>query len=664
MKKTLVLLGFLGCLSFFGVYAQKPVKKVATKPQANAEPTKPAPYIFSIASDTVFKEEFIRQLNKNRKEKANPTKEELTDYLNLYLNFKLKVKEAMSMQLDTNPSFISELAGYRKQLAAPYLTDKKVSEGLMQEAYERMKTEVNASHILINVAQNASPADTLAAYNKITDLRKRILKGELMDSMAARYSEDPSAKRNFGKLGWFTVFQMVYPFENTAYKTIKGDISQPFRTQFGYHIMKVNETRPARGEVKVQHIMLRTGYGSSKETLANAKEKIDSAFAELQKGVPFESVVEKYSQDDGSKGNKGTMNWIASLSGYPDDFKDVCFALKKDETSKPFSTDYGWHIAKFVDFRPLGEYKDNLDVIKSKVSRDLRAESSKAAVIIRVKKENNYKEYPANLNEFIGKLDSSFLKGSWKYDSTKMTNKPLFTVGTKTYGQKDFASFLVANQAAHEKENAGMIAKTQFNDWANDKCLAYEESILEIKSSDFRNIMQEYHDGILLFDLTDRKVWSKALSDTLGLEKFYEPNKAKYMWKERVVYDTYFCKDAKTKETAVKLFNSGKTQDEVFKKINKKMMGSLSAKETRSEQSDAAAAKLWTAKGVVDITEADAYKFNYVKGIIPPEAKTLKEAKGLVTSDYQEYLMLEWVVELRNKYPVRVNEEALKNLYN
>ncbi|MBC7383939.1 MAG: peptidylprolyl isomerase [Bacteroidia bacterium] len=663
MKKTAVLLGFLSCISTTGVLAQKPVKKITEKTTVVAEPVKNNPYIFSIATDTVYKEEFMRQLNKNRKDKNTPTETELREYLDLYINFKLKVKEAVAMRLDTNPNFRSELMGYRKQLAAPYLTDKKVSETLMQEAYDRMKTEVNASHILINVAPNASPADTLAAFNKISDIRKRALKGEIFDSLATLYSEDPSAKKGFGKLGWFTAFQMVYPFENMAYKTPKGEISQPFRTQFGYHIMKVNDSRPSRGEIKIQHIMVRTGYGASSEILTAAKEKIDAAYTALQGGEAFESVVEKYSQDDGSKSNKGNMNWMPSLSGYPDDFKDKAFALKKDELSKPFSTDYGWHIIKYIDYRPLGEFKDNQDVIKNKVSRDSRAEGSKTAVIARVKKENNYKEYSANLKEFTSKLDSSYLKGNWIYDSTKTSGKPLFSIGDKTYTEKDFGAYLAVNQTPHEKENAAMAAKTQFNNWAADKCLAYEESILEKKFPDFNNIMQEYHDGILLFDLTDKKVWSKALSDTAGLEQYYLPNNAKYMWKERLKYDTYFCKDAKTKELAIKMFKSGKTEDEVIKKINKKVAGSISVKETKAEQSDAIAAKLWNLKGVVNIDEPDAFKFYLVNGMVSPEPKTLKEGKGLVTSDYQEYLMKEWVKELRSKYAVNVNEQALTDLY-
>ncbi|MDZ4669179.1 MAG: peptidylprolyl isomerase [bacterium] len=662
MKKTALLLGFLGCFGAFQISAQKSSKNVPAKKPVAVEVQKPNPAIFTIGSEVVNQDEFLRQLNKNRKDKGKPTEAEISEYLDLYINFKLKVKEAMTLQLDTNPAFISELAGYRKQLATPYLNDKKVTEGLMQEAYERMKAEVNASHILINVAPNASPKDTLAAYTKVLDLRKRALKGESFDSLASKYSDDPSAKKNFGKLGWFTVFQMVYPFENMAYTTPKGDISVPFRTQFGYHIMRVNNNRPARGEVKAQHIMIRTGYGASTETMNNAKERIDAAYSESLKGVPFDSLVERYSQDDGSKGNNGVMNWMASLSGYPDEFKDVCFGLKKDETSKPFATEYGWHMVKYVDYRALGDYKEVQDVIKNKVTRDSRSEGSKTAVIVRVKKENSYKENTVNINEFTAKMDSSFLKGAWKYDEKKMGDKTLFTVGTMSYSAKEFGSYLEMNQEPHEKENAAMIAKNQFTAWANDKCLAYEESILETKYPEFNNIMTEYHDGILLFDLTDRKVWSKAINDTAGLESFHAGSKSKYMWKERVNYQTYNCMDAKTKATAVKMFNSGKKDAEVFKKLCKKIPNAVVAKDHKAEKTDATAAKLWDKKGVVDIIEPDVNRFYYVLGVMPPEPKSLKEAKGLVTSDYQEYLMEAWVKELRAKYPIVVNEPELLNL--
>jgi len=661
MRKSAILLGLFASLISLNGMAQKAAKKSqAAMKTSNV----PQAFVFTFGKDTVYKPEFLRQLNKNRKETGLPSEAELNDYLNLYINFKLKVKEAIAMQLDTNPSFKSELAGYRRQLTVPYMSDKKVTEALMAEAYERMKSEVNGSHILINVGQNASPADTLAAWNKIADLRKRILKGEAFDSIAFKYSEDPSAKRNYGTLGWFTAFQMVYPFENVAYQLNVGDISMPFRTQFGYHIMKLNNKRANRGEVKVQHIMIRTGIGSTPEQIADAKLVIDSAYLKIQNGANFEQMVEQYSQDEGSKANKGNMNWMASLSGFPDVFKDIAFGLQTGELSKPFATDFGWHLIKLLEKRPLGTYKEVQDIVKSKVSRDTRSESSKAAVITRVKKEGNFSVNEINLKYLMSKLDTGFMKGVWEYDSAKIINKTLFTIGNKSHGTREFGSYLQLNQKPLDKGNVQMVARNMFNDWASEKCLAYEESMLESKYEDFRNIMQEYHDGILLFDLTDRKVWGKAMLDTLGLEQFYNANKSKYMWKERLEYRVYTCLDAKNKAAAMKMLRAGKSEMETLQKLNKKIVGTLSSKSMKSEQSDPTASKLWEQTGVVDIQSEDgSHKFYYIIGKVAAEPKELKEAKGLVTSDYQDVLMNDWIKELRAKYEVQINQQTLKTLH-
>lgn len=660
MRKSAILLGLFASLISINGMAQKAAKK--SQPAIKTTNATQA-FVFTFGNDTVYKPEFLRQLNKNRKETALPSETELNEYLNLYINFKLKVKEAVSMRLDTNPSFKSELTGYRRQLAVPYMSDKKVTEALMAEAYERMKTEVNASHILINVGQNASASDTLAAWNKINDLRRRILKGESFDSIAFNYSEDPSAKRNTGLLGWFTVFQMVYPFENVAYQLNVGDISQPFRTQFGYHLMKLNNKRANRGEVKVQHIMIRTGIGSTPEQIADAKILIDSVYQKIQQGATVEQMVEQYSQDEGSKANKGNMNWMASLSGFPDVFKDIAFSLQTGELSKPFATDFGWHLIKLLEKRPLGTFKEVQDIVKSKVSRDTRSESSKAAVIARVKKEGNFSVNETNLKYLMSKLDTGFMKGVWEYDSAKVLNKTLFTIGNKTHSTREFGSYLQLNQKPLDKGNIQMVARNMFNEWASEKCLAYEESMLEVKYEDFRNIMQEYHDGILLFDLTDKKVWGKAMLDTLGLEQFYNANKSKYMWKERLEYSIYTCLDAKAKQAAIKMLKAGKSEMDMLLKLNKKVAGTVSSKSMKGEQAEPTAAKLWEQTGVVDIQSEDgANKFYYIIGKVAAEPKELKEAKGLVTSDYQDLLMNEWIKELRAKYAVQINQSAVKTL--
>ncbi len=668
MKRIPFLFLAAGCIATSAI-AQKataPAKKSGTKSVAAATPVQnKSPWVFTYGADSVYKAEFERLLSKNKKDKERPTEAEVIEYLELYENFKMKVKEAELMKLDTNQSFKTELAGYRKQLANPYLTDKKVTEGLITEAYERMKQEVNASHVLINCAENASPKDTLVAYNKILALRNRIIKGESFDSVAAKSSEDPSAVKNHGNLGWFTVFQMIYPFETQAYTTPKGQVSMPFRTRFGYHIVKVVDKRAARGEVKVQHIMLQTGPSATPEVVEEARQKADSAYQRIVAGEAFEKMVELYSQDQGSKANEGMMNYFTSYSNYPETFKNIAFSMEKNEVSKPFKTDYGYHIIKIVDKKPVPEMKEVEETIKNKVSRDSRSESSKLVVAQRIKKQNNYVEYAANLKEFTASVDSTFLQAIWLPGEKDLANnKPVMSLNNQKYTVAQFAAYAKGNQEARPGESVQMILNGLFKKYSDEEALKYEEGQLESKYPDFKNLMQEYHDGILLFDLTDKKVWAKAVNDTTGLEQYMKANQSKYMWKDRVKVYTYSCLDAKVKKEALKMAAAGKTGDEIKAKVNKKMTGSLVITENKYEQTDAQGEKFWDKKGAVDApVENNEFKFYVVEGIVPPEPKAVKDARGIVTSDYQSYLEKEWIKELRAKYPVTVNQPVVNSLF-
>lgn len=626
----------------------------------------PGPVVFTYGSDTVYKSEFERLLLKNRNQKETPTEESVREYLELYQNFKMKVKEAKLMQLDTNTAFKTELAGYRKQLANPYLTDKKATEGLMREAYDHMLTEVEASHILILCGENAKPADTLTAYNKALELRKRYLKGESFDSLAYRESEDQSARNNYGKLGWFSGFDMIYSFEKMAYQTPVGEVSMPFRTSYGYHIIKVSGKRPARGEVKLQHIMRTLQRDPGPEQVAEQKQVIDSVYAMLKAGAAFDDMVARYSQDEGSKPNKGVMNWIPA-NRLPEQFKDPVYELKNEAFSKPIRTPFGYHIVKLLEIKPIAPYKDLEESIKSKVTRDSRAESSKASVVQRIKNENNFREYPANLKAFATSgVDSSIFMAGYEYKESNFPGKTLFSLGEKTYTDRDFARYLISSSEGYEPgQSVFMKVNNIYKRYVEEQALAYEEARLEDKYEDFRNLMQEYHDGILLFDLTDKKVWDKAIADTIGLEKFHEANKKKYMWKERVHVLVFSSLDAKTKKAAMKMAQAGKSVDEIKAKLNKKITGAVVVTEMKAEQGESAETdKLYDKQGVVDIPDQNnQYRFYYVKGIVAPEPKMLKEAKGMVTSDYQNYLEKEWIRELRAKYPVTVNEEIVKTLF-
>jgi peptidyl-prolyl cis-trans isomerase SurA len=624
------------------------------------------PWVFTYGKDTVYKAEFERLLSKNRKDKERPSEQEVREYLELYENFKMKVKEANKMQLDTSSAFKTELAGYRKQLANPYLTDKKVTESLVKEAYNRMKEEVNASHILINCAENAPPKDTLAAYNKVLDLRKRILKGESFDSVASKYSEDPSAKKNYGSLGWFTAFYMIYPFETQAYNTAKGQVSMPFRTRFGYHIVKVNDRRPARGEVKVAHIMIQGNQSNDAMQWEDAKKKIDTVYQKLMSGGSFEELAKTYSQDQSSNQNGGVMSYMSSFSNYPEAFKDICFNTTVGEVSKPFKTDFGWHIIKSLEKKPVPELKEVEESIKTKINRDSRSESNKMVVAQRIKKENTYKEYAANIKEMTAGMDSSFLDGSWMPDYKLMPEKPVISIGSKIWNTHDFAKYLTTVQEPHKGESKEMIVANQLKKFSDEKAMEYEESILDTKYEDFRNLMQEYHDGILLFDLTDKKVWTKAVTDTAGLEKYYEVTKSKYMWKDRLAVYTVTCLNEKAKNEAMKMAAAGKTNEEIAAKLNKKIAGTVSFDLAKYEKgANPQMDKFWDKKGAEDIkNEGGQFKFYIISGIVGPENKTIKEARGVITSDYQSYLEKEWIRELRNTYPVVVNEPVLQTLFN
>jgi peptidyl-prolyl cis-trans isomerase SurA len=667
MKKSIFpfLLAILAIHSFAQAPKSKsaaPAKKAPVQP---APAAKPNSWIFTYGSDTVFQQEFERLLSKNRKEKQTPTQDEINEYLELYQNFKMMVKEAQLVQLDTFTAFKNELAGYRKQLANPYLTDKKVTDQLIQEAYNRTKEEINASHILINCAENASPKDTLAAFNKINDLRKRILKGERFDSLAARFSEDPSASKNLGNLGWFTAFYMIYPFENMAYATPIGQVSLPFRTKYGYHIIKTNNKRVARGEVKVAHIMLQIPQNADEVVTADTKTMIDGIYNRLVNGESFDSLAKEYSSDMSSKNNGGIMNFMASLSNYPEVFKDVAFTTPKGQLSQPFRTDYGWHIVKTLEIKPVPELSEVQESLKNKITRDSRSESNRLAVAARIKRETKYKEYPQVLKEFSATLDSTFLDGNWEPNMKDGSEKTILSFNDRNFDTRDFANYVRAQQEPHKGESVDMVIRNLYKNYTNEKAIEYEESILEIKHEDFKYLMQEYHDGIMLFDLKDKKVWSKSVSDTVGLEAFHKQNASKYMWKERLKVYTLLCLDEKTELAAMKMAKAGKSNTEIVAKLNKKIKGAVTIDSAKYEKgANPAFDKLWDTKGVVDLAnENNTYRFHIVFGVVAAEPKSLKEARGPATSDYQNYLEKEWIQELRNKYPVTVNSPALGNLF-
>ncbi|MES2593311.1 MAG: peptidylprolyl isomerase [Bacteroidota bacterium] len=623
--------------------------------------------LMTIGSHKVTVAEFQNVYHKNNAAEIKNDNKSLNDYVDLFVNFKLKVIEAEEMRLDTSKAFKDELAVYRKQLAQPYLTDKDVNEKLLKETYGRLQEDVRASHILVKVTENALPKDTLEAYNKIMKIRSRILKGEDFNKVAAEkgISDDPSSKDNGGDLGYFTAMQMVYPFETAAYTTKVGDISMPVRTRFGYHIIKINDRRKAQGEVLVAHIMVKTPPNMSKEDSLNAYTKISEIYSKLKAGAKFDELATQFSDDKTSAKKGGELTWFGT-NKMPIEFEKASFALQnKNDFSAPLKTKYGWHVIKLMDKKGLESFETMKNELKDKVTKDSRSQVGRTSLIAKLKTEYKFKENIAARDEFYKVIDSTLFDARWDASKASALKKPLFNLNEKTYTQTDFANYVASHQSKRPKTDEKMLINQIYKQFVEETVIAYEESRLDQKYPEFKALMEEYHDGILLFELTDRKVWSKAVKDTVGSKEFYEKNKSNYMWEERADASVYSSADAAIAKQVRSFLTDKKAEKDILTEINKNSQLNLQAESrlfTKGENEFVD--KQWKVGISPDLISEKDKKVIIVavNKIVPPSPKSYLDAKGIVTADYQNYLEKEWLTELKKKYAVSIDKNVLTTI--
>ncbi len=647
MKKTLVLFLF-GFLTQF-TFAQKD------------------PVVMTINNKPVTKSEFLQIYTKNN---PNPSfdKDSLDRYMELFQVFKLKVAEAEALGYDTLPRLQKELDGYKKQLALPYLIDSVQNQSMVQEAYNRTATEVRCSHILVKLDPNASPKDTLAAYNRLLGLKARIEKGEDFASVAKSKlgSEDPSVVNNGGDLGYFTAFQMVYPFEEKAYNTPVGTVSEPFRTRFGYHILKVTDKRPARGTIKVAHLMISTGREATTETRQNAEKKINEIYDSLMAGSSWEKMVTAYSEDANSVKKGGELPAFGSGTSQRMvlEFEDAAFALKKaGEFSKPVKTQYGYHIIKLIEWTPVKSFDNMRRELQAKVNKDERSKITQDSFVQKLKTQYNYAYKGSKaLVSMESQIDSTFFVGKWKASSVK-SNKTLFVLDGKKYKQQDFAAYMEKNFRSVRKDAAPVVIEQLYQQWEKNQVLAYEEALLPAKYPAYKALVQEYHDGIILYEIMQDQVWNKAVKDTAGLRAFFMENRSKYAWTNRIDATVYECKD---EFIAVQVYGMLVQSDTVNSKavldvINKDSELNLKVRMNKFEvaQTPYLQNRNFT-PGLNPVYSMDG-KWYVVKvaALLPPAPKEYTEAKGLATSDYQAFLEKKWLEALRLKHKIVINEDVL-----
>lgn len=623
------------------------------------------PVLFTYGGNPVGKKEFLRMYTKNlNTQKPDFSEKALREYLTLYSRFKMKVAEAEAMKLDTLKSIDGELTSYKKQLAKTYLTDNEVKDKLVNEAYERMKKEVEVAHILITYPRGTD--DTLGAKSKADSLYNELTQKKAdWSNLVTQYSEDKQSAVNGGNIGYMTALQYVYLFENEAYKTPVGQYSKPFKTIFGYHIVKKLNERPSRGEVQVAQILVQVRKSDGEAGEKAAKQKADSLVTALRKGADFKKMVELYSDDKYSKNSDGELASFGVGTMDPI-FENAAFAMKNTgDISNPVQTKYGFHIIKLLKKIPLRPLDSVRTELTRRVEKDGRMDFAKVEYTNRTKERLKYKEFPEALTQLInGIKDSDLQNGNFKAADYRSYSKPLFEMAGVQITQKDFANYIETYTKGRIYGTKESSLRSLFKNYSEKMLYDHQEEKLMEENEDYRNLINEYKDGIMLFELTDRMVWSKASTDTVGLKKFHDLNSSKYIWPPSLKGRLWKTQDEETMKALIKELNKSPkpSPDDILKELNAAVV-KASYEQGKFEQGR-----------FLDEIKMEAGKYSkYFKNddgtyslmdvdekFDTGTEKTLAEARGLVVSDYQEYLEKYWIAELEMKYPVKVMEPVLK----
>lgn len=609
--------------------------------------------LFTINGQPTSVEEFSYIYQKNNiNGQADFSKQSLEDYLKLFINYKLKVQEAKDLGLDTIPALKAEYEGYRKQLLDAHLK-KVIDEPLMKQEYERAKLDVAISHIFVDKKSEKS-------LERIQEAMSKLKKGQDFATVAQKYSADSLSAKAGGKIGYFTALQIGFPqIEDAIYNTPVGKYSDIIETDLGYHILKVDDVRPARGRIKVA--MIKIAIPEAESEKITAQNKVDSLYQLLMKGEEFAPLAVKYSDDPNSSMKGGELDWFG-INTYVKEFEDAAFALKNNgEISKPFATSNSWYIIKKLSEVKTQTYQESEPVLQAKIKRSRFYQHTLENFLEKIKAESGYKEYVDNIEKFEGNLEPLLEVSPFVYQ-TREASYPLFSIGGKEISQRDILPVIeknisaVANKKGHDKTHA--LIDIAIQEYAMK---AYEQKLKD-SLTDYKSLLEEYENGVLIFELTKDKVWNKANSDSVGLQNFYDKMGNQYMWNYRA--------------EIVKFEELGTYQEKSLNKlINKKKLNSLEAWSQYVAENPQENIKIQTfliEKGVTEgadqirwevglHTAADG-KLYYVTQLILPQRKDLKDVRGFVVAAYQEHLEKEWLNSLHQIYKVQIETKVLEKL--
>jgi peptidyl-prolyl cis-trans isomerase SurA len=479
-------------------------------------------------------------------------------FVDNFVRTQLLLKRAEKEGRDKALGFKEEVATLKKELAAHFLEDTASKNQLIKEAYSRIAQEVNVSHILVSVQPWASATDTLAAYAKILTLRNRAMSGENFEELAKSFSDDKSAIQNNGNLGYITAFQTLYNFETVAFETPVGAVSMPFRTDFGYHIVKVIAKRPYQ-RWRTAHIFVAVSKNAETNTAKAAKQKIDEAYSLLKAGQDFGKICKSYSEDPTTVDRGGEFKRLFGSDELEKSFEDALFSLKTNGSyTAPIQTSKGWHIIKLLEKQNLKPYETMYNYLQNKVKTDNRYKKAQKELVENLKKQYQYKEDESTKKMVLHELDSLLSKNmAASINSDMLGFKMLFQIGGRATRCSQFFDFIEKDIAKNKYQYNAELPKYWYQNFEQNIILNYAEDNLEQANNEYALQVAEYKENILLNQVYDEQVWSVSVEDTLKQAEYYQRNKAKYILPERANVEVYDCATSSDLRTARTLLAPG-----------------------------------------------------------------------------------------------------------
>ena len=615
-----------------------------------------------IGQEKVSVDEFLRIYQKNNQSTTSYSEKDVQEYVELFTLFKMKLQEAKRMRLDTLPMLKEDYQKYTDQLVQNHFVDKNYIDNIWKAQYEHMKYDVKVAHIMVKCAPNANPSDTLVAYNKLNYLRQQATKDNFA-KLATENSEDQSSAIKGGLLGYITAFMTFPEFEQPCYQTPIGAISSIFRTQYGYHIIHVLDKRVARGKIKVAHIYLKKS-----EKPEVAEKQIQEAYKQIiSKKITFENAVKKYTEDASTKENYGVLNEFG-VSEMVNDFEEQCFALKNPgELSRPFMTEYGWHLVKLIEKIPVKGYEDSKDYIKQRMANDPRINNLKGIAYSRILAKYKFTESPANLSPLMANMpDTFFMIKNWVLKPMKaIESNTLFSFAGKSFNLKDFSNYVNTNYNTASSKSKKDAIDAMYAAYKEKVIWQLAKEQLSAEDKTYSQLESEYMNGLLIFEIMDREVWKKALADTLGSMKMYEEVKSNYWFKDRFMLEGIKTKKTEGLDTYIQSLTSLSAKV-VFEKIKQsKDSNEFVYYERTIERGDYPEIDKAMDAKAISVQFKDEDKFSILAKVVkllPPSIKPYSEIRGRIQNLYQNKLEKEWGASLRSKYPVKINNIELSKI--